>query len=80
MPAQAFNKILERKGVVKQAERKGKGGKLIHWMVLQPEFDKYGQNTQHKDHQLNSQIEWYDNLFSELLEKVGLTKQQSLGF
>ena len=78
--AQAFNKILERKGAVKQAERKGKGGKLIHWMVLQPAFDKYGQNTQHKDHQQNSQIEWYDNLFPELLEKVGLAKQQSLGF
>lgn len=78
--AQAFNKILERKGVVKQAERKGKGGKLIHWMVLQPAFDKYGQDTQHKDHQQNSQIEWYDNLFPELLKEVGLAKQQSLGF
>lgn len=77
--AQAFNKILERKGVVKQAERKGKNGKLIHWMVLQSGFDKYGQNQQHKDHQQNSQIEWYDNLFPELLEKVGLAKQQSLG-
>lgn len=61
--AKAFNKVLEIKGVVKQAERKCKNGKLAHWMVLQPAFDKYGQNTQHKDHQLQSQIEWYDNLF-----------------
>lgn len=76
--ARAFNKILEIKGVVKQAERKCKNGKLAHWMVLQPAFDKYGQNTQHKDHQLQTQIEWYDNLFPELLTIVGLNSQTSL--
>lgn len=76
--ARSFNKILEIKGVVKQAERKCKNGKLAHWMVLQPAFDKYGQNTQHKDHQLQTQIEWYDNLFPELLTIVGLNSQTSL--
>ena len=76
--ARAFNKILEIKGVVKQAERKCKNGKLAHWMVLQPAFNKYGQNTQHKDHQLQTQIEWYDNLFPELLTIVGLNSQTSL--
>lgn len=75
---QAFNKVLEIKGVVKQAERKGRNGKVYHWMVLQPAFDKYGQNQQNKDHQQQSQIRWYDNLFGELLTIVGLNKQTSL--
>lgn len=75
---QAFNKVLEIKGVVKQAERKGRSGKVYHWMVLQPAFDKYGQNQQNKDHQQQSQIRWYDNLFGELLTIVGLSKQTSL--
>ncbi len=74
----AFNKVLEIKGVVKQAERKGLNGKVYHWMVLQPAFDKYGQNQQNKDHQQQSQIRWYDNHFPELLTIVGLNRQQSL--
>lgn len=75
---QAFNKVLEIKGIVKQAIRPGRGGKVHKWMVLQPAFDKYGQNQQHPNYQQQTQIRWYDATFAELLTIVGLNKQTSL--
>lgn len=75
---QAFNKVLEIKGIVKQATRPGRGGKVHKWMVLQPAFDKYGQNQQHPNYQQQKQIRWYDATFAELLTIVGLNKQTSL--
>lgn len=75
---QAFNKVLEIKGIVKQATRPGRGGKVHKWMVLQPAFDKYGQNQQHPNYQQQTQIRWYDATFAELLIIVGLNKQTSL--
>lgn len=42
--AQAFNRMLELKGVVKHATRPGKRGKVHSWYVITPAFDKYGQN------------------------------------
>lgn len=42
--AQAFNRMLELKGVVKHATRPGKRGKMHSWYVITPAFDKYGQN------------------------------------
>lgn len=75
---QAFNKVLEIKGIVKQATRPGHGGKTHKWMVLQPAFDKYGENQQHPNYQQQTQIRWYDATFAELLTIVGLNKQTSL--
>lgn len=75
---QAFNKVLEIKGIVKQATRPGRGGKVHKWMVLQPAFDKYGQNQQHPNYQQQTQIRWYDATFAELLTIVGFNKQTSL--
>lgn len=74
----AFNKVLEIKGIVKQATRPGHGGKTHKWMVLQPAFDKYGENQQHPNYQQQTQIRWYDATFAELLTIVGLNKQTSL--
>lgn len=76
--AQAFNRMLELKGVVKHATRPGKRGKVHSWYVITPAFDKYGQNQQDPKYQQQTQIRWYDNLFAELLTIVGLNKQQSL--
>ena len=76
--AQAFNRMLELKGVVKPAPRPGKRGKVHSWYVITPAFDKYGQNQQDPKFQQQTQIRWYDNLFSELLTIVGLNKQISL--
>lgn len=76
--AQAFNRMLEIKGVVKHATRPGKRGKVHSWYVITPAFDKYGQNQQDPKYQQQTQIRWYDNLFAELLTIVGLNKQQSL--
>lgn len=47
-------------------------------MVLQPAYDKYGQNQQHPNYQQQTQIRWYDATFAELLTIVGLNKQTSL--
>lgn len=76
--AQAFNRMLELKGVVKHATRPGKRGKVHSWYVITPTFDKYGQNQQDPKFQQQTQIRWYDNLFNELLTIVGLNRQTSL--
>lgn len=78
LSTRAFNKVLEIKGVVKQCERPGKGKNVHRWMVLQPAFDKYGENQQDPKFQSQTQIRWYDATFVELLTIVGLNKQQSL--
>ena len=70
--AQAFNRILELKGVVKSATRPGRQGKIHKWYVITPAFDKYGQNQQHPNYQQQTQIRWYDNKFSELLALAGI--------
>lgn len=76
--AQAFNRMLELKGVVKHAPRPGKRGKVHSWYVITPAFDKYGQNQQYPKFQQQTQIRWYDATFMELLTIVGLNSQTSL--
>ena len=76
--AQAFNRMLELKGVVKHATRPGKRGKVHSWYVITPAFDKYGQNQQDPKFQQQTQIRWYDATFMELLTIVGLNSQTSL--
>lgn len=76
--AQAFNHMLELKGVVKHATRPGKRGKVHSWYVITPAFDKYGQNQQDPKFQQQTQIRWYDATFMELLTIVGLNSQTSL--
>lgn len=76
--AQAFNRMLELKGVVKHATRPGKRGKVHSWYVIYPAFDKYGQNQQDPRFQQQTQIRWYDATFMELLTIVGLNSQTSL--
>lgn len=76
--AQAFNRMLELKGVVKHATRPGKRGKVYSWYVITPAFDKYGQNQQDPKFQQQTQIRWYDATFMELLTIVGLNSQTSL--
>ena len=76
--AKAFNRMLEIKGVVKQATRPGRMGKEHKWYVILPAFDKYGQNQQDPKYQQQTQIRWYDNTFVELLTIVGLNNQLAL--
>ena len=76
--AQAFNRMLELKGVVKHATRPGKRGNVHSWYVITPAFDKYGQNQQDPKFQQQTQIRWYDATFTELLTIVGLNSQTSL--
>lgn len=76
--AQAFNRMLELKGVVKHTTRPGKRGKVHSWYVITPAFDKYGQNQQDPKFQQQTQIRWYDATFMELLTIVGLNSQTSL--
>lgn len=75
----AFNKILVSKGIVKTASRPSKDGKTHTWKVLQPAYNKYGQNIQDPKYQSQTQIKWYDNLFMEFLGVVGIAKEKALG-
>jgi prophage antirepressor-like protein len=72
MSACAFNKLLLRKGVVKQESRQGSGGKVHRWMVLLPKYNQYGENQRDPQHQQQTSIKWYDNLFPRLLSEVGI--------
>lgn len=74
---QAFNKLLEVKGIVKTVTRPGRGKKVHSWKVLQPAYDKYGQNVQDPQHQKQTQIKWYDNLFTELLRVANIVRPNS---
>ena len=76
--AQAFNRMLELKGVVKHATRPGTRGKTHSWYVITTAFDKYGQNQQDPKFQQQTQIRWYDATFNELLTIVGLNRQTLL--
>ena len=76
--AQAFNRMLELKGVVNHATRPGKRGKVHSWYVITPAFDKYGQNQQDPKFQQHTQIRWYDATFMELFTIVGLNSQTSI--
>lgn len=73
MSACAFNKLLLRKGVVKQESRQGSGGKVHRWMVLLPKYNQYGENQRDPQHQQQTSIKWYDNLFPRLLSEVGIS-------
>ena len=73
--AQAFNRMLELKGVVRKATRPGRFGKTHKWFVINSEYDRFGQNQQDPKYQQQTQARWYDNLFDELLGIVGISKQ-----
>ena len=73
--AQAFNRMLELKGVVRKATRPGRFGKTHKWFVINPDYDRFGQNQQDHKYQQQTQARWYDNLFDELLGIVGISKQ-----
>lgn len=73
--AQAFNRMLELKGVVRKATRPGRFGKIHKWFVINPDYDRFGQNQQDPKYQQQTQARWYDNLFDELLGIVGISKQ-----
>lgn len=73
--AQAFNRMLELKGVVRKATRPGRFGKIHKWFVINPDYDRFGQNQQDPKYQQQTQARWYDNLFDERLGIVGISKQ-----
>ena len=76
----AFNRILERKGIVRKASRPSNvKGKTHNWMVLLPGFDKYGENQQDPKHQKQTQIRWYENSFGDIIAKAGLATQATMG-
>ena len=77
---QAFNRLLESKGIVKKVSRMGKRGRVHNWMVLQSPYGRYGENQQDPNYQQQTQIRWYDNLFAELLTIVGFKAQPTFNY
>ena len=77
---QAFNRLLESKGIVKKVSRVGKRGRVHNWMVLQSPYGRYGENQQDPNYQQQTQIRWYDNLFAELLTIVGFKAQPTFNY
>ena len=77
---QAFNRLLESKGIVKKVSRMGKRGTVHNWMVLQSPYGRYGENQQDPNYQQQTQIRWYDNLFAELLTIIGFKAQPTFNY
>ena len=77
---QAFNRLLESKGIVKKVSRMGKRGRVHNWMVLQSPYGRYGENQQDPNYQQQTQIRWYDNLFAELLTIVGFKAHPTFNY
>lgn len=77
----ALNKILMKKGIIHEATRPSRDkNKPWKWKVLNDGYDCYGQNIQDPNFQSQTQIKWYVNRFMEMLEKLGVLEEQSLGF
>ena len=80
----AFNRILMAKGVIHEATRPGRDrNKPWKWKVPNKGFGCFGcfgRNIQDPKFQSQTQIEWYDNRFCDLLKFAGIEIPQTLGF
>lgn len=68
--ASIFNISCHSFGLVKKMERKGKGGTIHTWWALTDEGMEYGENKVSDKCPLQTQIHWYDDRFTEVLDII----------
>ena len=68
--ANVFNISCHSFGLIKKMERKGKGGTIHTWWALTDEGMEYGENKVSDKCPLQTQIHWYDDRFTEVLDII----------
>lgn len=68
--ASIFNISCHSFGLIKKMERKGKGGTIHNWWALTDEGMEYGENKVSDKCPLQTQIHWYDDRFTEVLDII----------
>lgn len=68
--ASIFNISCHSFGLIKKMERKGKGGTIHTWWALTDEGMEYGENKVSDKCPLQTQIHWYDDKFTEVLDII----------
>ena len=71
--ANVFNISCHSFGLIKKMERKGKGGTIHNWWALTDEGMEYGENKVSDKCPLQTQIHWYDDRFTEVLDIIRCT-------
>lgn len=70
--AQAFNKLLEKEGLLQTLFRKSSKGRMKPYKNITEKGLAYGENKRSPNSQSETQPVWYDAKFSEVLKIVGL--------
>ena len=68
--ANVFNISCHSFGLIKKMERKGKGGTIHNWWALTDDGMEYGENKVSDKCPLQTQIHWYDDRFTEVLDII----------
>ena len=70
--AQAFNKLLEKEGLLQTLYRKSSNGKMKPYKNITKKGLDFGENKRNPSNQSETQPAWYDDKFDEVLKIVGL--------
>lgn len=70
--AQAFNKLLEKEGLLQTLYRKSSKGKMKPYKNITKKGLAFGENKRNPSNQSETQPTWYDDKFDEVLKIVGL--------
>lgn len=72
MSSTAFNKVLEKFGIIERKTREGRTGKIHKWAWLPDKHSQYGENVVSPECPNQTQIQWYDDRFLDVLDIAGI--------
>lgn len=72
MSSAAFNKVLEKFGIIERKTREGRTGKIHKWAWLPDKHSQYGENVVSPECPNQTQIQWYDDMFLDVLDIAGI--------
>lgn len=72
MSSVAFNKVLEKFGIIERKTREGRTGKIHKWAWLPDKHSQYGENVVSPECPNQTQIQWYDDRFLDVLDIAGI--------
>lgn len=72
MSSAAFNKVLEKSGIIERKTREGRTGKIHKWAWLPDKHSQYGENVVSPECPNQTQIQWYDDRFLDVLDITGI--------
>lgn len=72
MSSAAFNKVLEKSGIIERKTREGRTGKIHKWAWLPDKHSQYSENVVSPECPNQTQIQWYDDRFLDVLDITGI--------